>query len=126
MRRLEPNGTDTTMRVARWLRAAVAAMAAVALLATAIPAHAMHCGSRVISSGDDAAKLLRFCGEPASVQSHHIERTLITRDGRVYPGFKEEVLVEEWTYNFGPYQLMVKVRLENGVVTGVDYLGYGH
>jgi hypothetical protein len=101
-------------------------VAAVALLAIAAPAHSLTCNSRVISSGDDAAKVLEFCGEPVDVQTRRIERTPIDANGRVYRGFTEEVVVEEWTYNFGPYQLMVKIRLDNGVVTDIKYLGYGY
>ena len=103
-----------------------AGLVAIAVLAIAAPAHALTCGSRVISKGDDVSKLLEFCGEPASVQSHRIDRTPIDSNGRVYRGFTEEVLVEEWTYNFGPYQLMVKIRLDNGVVADIKYLGYGY
>jgi len=99
---------------------------AVFALAIAAPARALTCGPRVISRGDDAAKLLEFCGEPTSVQSHRIDRTPIDANGRVYRGFTEEVLVEEWTYNFGPYQLMVKIRLDNGLVAEITYLGYGY
>ena len=35
-------------------------------------------------------------------------------------------MVEDWTYNFGPYQLMRQVRLENGFVVDVKNLGYGY
>ena len=81
------------------LRGAARAVA-VALLAIAPSAHALHCGTRVIDRGD--------------------------ANGRVYRGFTEEVVVEEWTYNFGPYQLMVKIRLDNGIVADIKYLGYGY
>jgi hypothetical protein len=37
-----------------------------------------------------------------------------------------EVLVEEWTYNLGPHQLMRVVRFENGLVADVRKLGYGY
>jgi len=107
-------------------RRATTRVAAVALLAIAAPAHALICGSHVISRGDVAAKLLEFCGEPVDVQSRRIERTPIDGHGNVYRGFTEEVVVEEWTYNFGPYQLMVKIRLDNGIVADIKYLGYGH
>jgi uncharacterized protein DUF2845 len=105
-----------------WLGALIAAL----LLASA-PAHAFRCGTRVISRGDPAAKLLHFCGEPASVQTRLAQRAFATRDSRyVYiPGLAEDVWVEEWTYNFGPSQLMKVVRLENGVVVEVKHLGYG-
>jgi len=105
---------------------ASACVLAVGLLAVAAPARALTCGSRVISRGDDAAKLLQYCGDPVDVQSHRIERTPIDANGRVYRGFTEEVVVEEWTYNFGPYQLMVKIRLDNGIVQDIKYLGYGY
>jgi hypothetical protein len=37
----------------------------------------------------------------------------------------EDVVIEEWTFNFGPHQLMRVVRLENGTVAEIKYLGYG-
>jgi hypothetical protein len=102
--------------------------AAVVLLAVfaAAPARAMHCGSAVISNGDTVDKLLEFCGQPETVKTYPIVRTPVDPNGRVYRGFREELRVEEWTYNFGPHQLMTKVRLEYGYVTDVRYLGYGH
>ena len=98
----------------------------VALGLAAAPVEAMHCGSVVISSGDTADKLLEFCGQPESVKTYPIVRTPVDPNGRVYHGFREELRVEEWTYNFGPTQLMTKVRIEYGYVTDVRYLGYGH
>ena len=37
-----------------------------------------------------------------------------------------EVIVEEWTYNFGPRKLMRIIRFENGLVADVKELGYGY
>jgi hypothetical protein len=96
-----------------------------ALLAAA-PVEAMHCGSAVIGNGDTVDKLLEFCGQPESVKTYPIVRTPVDPTGRVYRGFREELRVEEWTYNFGPSQLMTRLRIENGYVTDVRYLGYGH
>lgn len=95
-------------------------------LGLAAPAQAMHCGSVVIGNGDTVDKLLEFCGQPETVKTYPIVRTPIDPNGRVYRGFREELRVEEWTYNFGPNQLMTKVRIEYGYVTDVRYLGYGH
>jgi hypothetical protein len=36
-----------------------------------------------------------------------------------------EIVIEEWTYNFGPRRLMQLVRFENGFVADMDQLGYG-
>jgi hypothetical protein len=104
------------------LRMAITALLAVA---AAAPAYAFRCGPRIITRGDHADKLLQFCGEPASVQSRIVQMPHVTRDFRVYPGI-QEVLVEEWLYNLGPYQLMRMVRLENGFVAEIKSLGYGY
>ena len=114
------------MKVHRKSKIGAAALAA--LLLAAAPAYALRCGNRVISRGDHVSKLLQFCGEPASVQSRVMQRTFTTDTGRIYtfPGLVEDVVVEHWTYNFGPYQLMRQVRVENGFVTEVKNLGYGY
>ena len=103
-----------------------AAIAALLLLAAAAPAHAFRCGSRIITRGDHAEKILRYCGEPASVQIRHRTRALRHAIGAVYPGIVEEVVVEEWIFNLGPHQLMRIVRLENGFVAEIKSLGYGY
>jgi hypothetical protein len=107
----------------RWSAIALA----ITLLAASLPAHAFRCGTRIIARGDHVTKLLEFCGEPANVQSRYAQRSLVGNFGRVYvPSYVEEVLIEEWTYNLGPYQLMRTVRLENGVVAEIRNLGYGY
>ena len=97
-----------------------------ALLLAAAPAHAFRCGSRIITRGDHADKILRFCGEPTSVQTRFSQRGYVSDFGRPLPGLIEEVVIEEWTYNLGPHQLMRVVRLENGFVADIKHLGYGH
>jgi hypothetical protein len=37
-----------------------------------------------------------------------------------------EVRVETWVYNFGPDRLMQKLDVEDGRVTKMETLGYGH
>jgi hypothetical protein len=102
------------------------AVATLALLLAAAPAHAFRCGTRIITRGDPADKMLRFCGEPASVQTRISQRGYVSDFGRVIPGVVEEVVIEEWTYNLGPHQLMRVVRLENGLVADIKHLGYGY
>ncbi|MEO7386245.1 MAG: DUF2845 domain-containing protein [Gammaproteobacteria bacterium] len=105
------------------------------------PALAFRCGSKVVSDGDHYSKVLQYCGEPIGVQERVIYREGVTRprfradgpngmqlDQEVlqYNRSYVEVLVEEWTYNFGPRRLMQLVRFENGFVTEVEQLGYGY
>jgi hypothetical protein len=107
-------------------RKALSAVAAVVLLLAVNPAHAFRCGTRIITRGDPADKILRFCGEPTSVQTRVSQRGYVSELGRAFPGFVEEVVIEEWTFNLGPHQLMRVVRLENGVVADIKHLGYGY
>ena len=102
------------------------AVASSLLLLAVTPAHAFRCGTRIITRGDHADKILRFCGEPASVQTRISQRSYVSDLGRVYPGVVEEVVIEEWTYNLGPHQLIRVVRLENGFVADIKHLGYGY
>jgi hypothetical protein len=102
------------------------AFASALLLLAVSPAHAFRCGSRIITRGDHADKILRFCGEPVSVQTRLSQRSYVSDFGRVFPGVVEEVVIEEWTYNLGPHQLIRVVRLENGFVADIKHLGYGY
>jgi len=102
-----------------------AVIALLLLLAAAAPAHAFRCGSRIITTGDHAEKLLRYCGEPVSVQTRVLQLPYV-RDRRPYPGIIDEVVVEEWIFNRGPQHLMRSVRLENGFVAEIKSLGYGY
>jgi hypothetical protein len=101
-------------------------IATLLLMLAVSPAHAFRCGTRIITRGDHADKILRFCGEPASVQTRISQRSYVSKLGRVYPGVVEEVVIEEWTYNMGPHQLIRVVRLENGFVADIKHLGYGY
>ena len=102
------------------------ALATSLLLLAVTPAHAFRCGTRIITRGDHADKILRFCGEPASVQTRYAQRNYVSGLGRVLPGVVEEVVIEEWTYNLGPHQLIRVVRLENGFVADIRHRGYGY
>ena len=104
-------------------------LAAAALLAFGAHARAdaLRCGNRVISHGDHVSKVLRYCGEPVAIESRLVQRSVVAYGSLFHPGLGlvEDVVVEEWTYNFGPRKLMRQVRLENGIVKNVRELGYG-
>ena len=110
------------------------------LLATmTTPAFALRCGNKIVRDGDHQAKILDMCGEPDAVQVRNIYRSGVPtqiRSTSRHPRHDEELLVhdrsvievvvEEWTYNFGPRRLMRVIRFENGIVTSVKRLGYGY
>jgi len=113
------------------------------VLLIAQPASALRCRHKLIGDGAPQGKVLKFCGEPESVQVRSVYRAGLPRHrirqrtdrfsaaaadpellfaDRAYV----EVRVEEWTYNFGPRRLMRVIRFENGIVTGITQLGYGY
>ena len=99
---------------------------ALLLVAVAAPAHAFRCGSRIITRGDHADKILRYCGEPVAVHTWLKQRSYTMDSGVVVRGALEEIVVEEWTLNLGPRYFMRVVRLEDGYVEEIKALGYGY
>ncbi len=96
----------------RWLAFALLVLAS----GPCVAADSMRCGSRLVSVEARAAELLAVCGEPAY------------RDvwGQpVAPSLDYVAEVEEWTYDFGPSQLLRIVRLRNARVVAIDAEGYG-
>jgi Protein of unknown function (DUF2845) len=113
------------------MRALASALATALLFAWSGPAaaDAMRCGSKLVGSGDTRTKVRQMCGEPTDVQTRTIlRRPFLDVRGRFVP-FADgliEVPVEIWTYNFGPYKLMRRVRFVDGLVEDIDTLGYGY
>jgi hypothetical protein len=89
----------------------------------------MRCGSRLIGDGATRTTVRELCGEPSDV----VTRTILRRPyydvhGRIvyFGDGLVEVLVETWTYNFGPYKLMRRVKFVDGLVEEIETLGYGY
>jgi hypothetical protein len=90
---------------------------------------AFRCGNKLVTEGDRAAAAASLCGPPTEVVRSSILRApWVWRAGRAYrvPGNEIEVVVETWTYNFGPDRLMQQLRVEDGVVVEIRTLGYGY
>jgi hypothetical protein len=108
----------------------VAFIVVLGLLATASPAFAFTCGTRLVSEGDTRDQVLAKCGEPADVitQRSVFHRPVIWTGGRPYFIGSDyiEIPVESWIYNLGPNKLMRRVRFEAGVVVEIETLGYGY
>ena len=108
---------------------AVLVIAVGAASVTAAHADALRCGSRLVRDGDTRAAVRNFCGEPANVQTRSIlRRPQYNVNGRFlsYGDGYVEIPVEVWTYNFGPYKLLRRIRFVDGLVDGIETLGYGY
>jgi hypothetical protein len=82
----------------------------------------LDCEGGIISTGDTRVDLLGKCGEPDSKEFHEEEIS-----ERLDQGVRRKlfVMVEDWTYNFGPNQLQRIVTLKNGTVAHIRTGNYG-
>ena len=71
-----------------------------------------------------------MCGEPTDVQTRTDPASPVLQLSRaassIYGDGLVEIPVEIWTYNFGPYKLMRRVRFVDGEVEEIETLGYGY
>jgi hypothetical protein len=96
------------------------------LLAFLVPdrsfADSISCDRGIVSNGDSAVDLIVKCGQPEwkDTRTEEIVEKTGTDARRT-----TTVTVEDWTYNFGPYQFMRIVTVRNGVVAEVRTGRYG-
>ncbi|MFQ5549114.1 MAG: DUF2845 domain-containing protein [Woeseia sp.] len=99
---------------------------ACAVLLFSDPAHALRCGSRLVTDGMHESEVRAICGTPYSERTlGYVIRSSISGYHR-YGGVYREVLVTELVYNFGPRKLMRKLRFEGGILTSIKTIGYGY
>lgn len=98
------------------------AMILLASLFAVVQAATLDCGSRTVSAGESRVDVLMACGEPDTKESRQ-EELIDKGDGSLKQ--KTIIIVEEWTYNFGPSQFMRIVTLRNGKVADIRVGDYG-
>jgi len=67
----------------------------------------MRCGNKLIEKGDSIVTVKALCGVPASVEQSYTP---------------DNVPMEIWTYNRGPNQFLMTVRIINGIVVEIRTL----
>lgn len=99
------------------------------LLSSQSYADAMRCGTKLLREGDTRDAVRSLCGEPSDVQARSIlRRPYYDYKGRIvyFGDGLVEIPVEIWTYNFGPFKLMRRVRFVDGFIEDIETLGYGY
>lgn len=100
----------------------------VLILAYANTSWALRCGRKIVSIGDHKIDVQKKCGLPVLTE----RRTKIVGETLHHPGRTldiekyREIVVDEWTYNFGSRNFMQLLRFENGFLTEIEDLGYGY
>jgi hypothetical protein len=97
-------------------------------IAFTAPAHALRCGTEIVSEGDSTFELLQSCGEPTLKErsERRVPYQLYDRvHGRYVTAF-DSVPVEIWTYNFGPRRFIQRITIEDGRIKRIESGGYGY
>jgi hypothetical protein len=100
-------------------------------------AEGMSCKNRLVSTGDSVYKVRSLCGEPDAAQRRVELRTVKHRVRQPCDHDKEvtcehvvertvEVVVDEWTYDFGRNRFIRFVTFEQGALKSVRAGSYGH
>lgn len=115
-----------------------AAILAVALL---LPesAQAFRCGSKLVKEGMHEAQVIAACGEPTTRRDlgvavryydyRYYRRTSPGWSSYKSPGYghlASEVVITEYTYNFGPRKFMRRLVFEGGILETIETIGYGY
>lgn len=87
---------------------------ALGMLAFVGDAFALRCGHKLVQIGAYKSEVLEKCGEPDSVEERRAIRGSRLRhpNGALEIDQFEEVLIEEWIYNFGPRKFQQLLEFE--------------
>jgi len=104
--------------------------AALAIVLWASPSEALSCRNRLVRVGDASARVLELCGDPVEIVQREVARSRsvqrVLPDGSVVVDtITVTVVVEDWTYDFGPQRFMRRLRFEEGRLIAMETLGYG-
>lgn len=116
------------------------ALLGLACLAVSPSAHAdsLSCNGRIVSSGDTRYQVRAVCGEPDDAAERIEHRTVRRRvagpcareGGKLRCSRSEEsvieVVIEEWTYDFGRNRFIQYLTFEQGRLVAVRSGSYGH
>jgi hypothetical protein len=117
----------------------LSAIAPLSLGAADAAADGMRCGQRLVSKGDTLYAVRAVCGEPDAADRRVVTRSerrrvrgpcFKDRDGKLQCERTEEVLIDvvidEWTYDFGTQKFVRYLTFENGALSRVVTGSYGY
>jgi hypothetical protein len=100
----------------------------ICLLLASADALAFRCGRKLVQVGDYKWDVLETCGEPEMAERRYGMRGNRLRHpyGSLELDQFEEVVIDEWVYNFGPRKFRQFLQFENGVLKKIEDLDYGN
>lgn len=113
----------------RHARSAVRALGGVALVlalslsgaiyAGAVSADTLRCGNKLVSTGDTLYDVRGRCGEPAHTTRRVEYRTVSGWGPGLGAARTVEIVIDEWTYDFGPRKFVQHLIFEQGRLVAV-------
>jgi hypothetical protein len=116
----------------------LAALAALGWFGGKAAADDLICQDRIVSEGSTTYDVQSLCGAPDATSQRH-EKRRVRRAisvpcgpgpsaGRCTQWVEDEVdvLIDEWTYDFGPQRFLTYLSFVDGKVTDIRTGGYGH
>ncbi|MEM9069146.1 MAG: DUF2845 domain-containing protein [Myxococcota bacterium] len=95
-------------------------------LALSSSAMALRCGTRLVDEGDTQGHVQARCGEPVDVSLRIESQTVLQNIAGALFQQTVEIVVESWTYNFGPTRFMQRLEFRDGIVSRIETLGRGY
>ncbi len=88
---------------------------------------AFRCGRQLVQVGDHKLDVLDRCGEPQWTDQRMGVRGRRLRHpyGALELEQFEQILIDEWIYNFGPRKFKQYLYFENGILKKIDNMDYG-
>jgi hypothetical protein len=124
----------TTRPMLGW-RVAVLVSGSLLLSAAGVSANGMRCENKLVQPGDSAYEVKSLCGPPDDIQQRTEQRRVqrvVQRpcpSGNGYCSIMVEdivaVVIDEWTYDFGPQRFLQFLTFEAGKLVHVRSGPYG-
>ena len=84
----------------------------------------LMCSDGIVSLGDVASDLIKKCGQPTYTSQH--EQKIVSGDESTGDRVITTIIIDDWTFNFGPGRFQYRILLKNGRVCQIESLGYGY
>lgn len=103
------------------------ALCLTALITLSPTALALRCGHKIVSLGDHKTDVLEKCGPPDFAEQRLAATGLTLRHpgGVLQLNQGEQIIIDEWTYNFGPRRFKQFLVFENGILVDIEDLQRG-
>lgn len=117
--RLARTRRSDTGRALRWLALLAALGLSGAIGAGSASADSMRCGNKLVASGDTLYDVRGRCGEPAFAIQRVEYRSVSGWGPGVGASRTIEIVIDEWTYDFGPQKFVQHLIFEQGHLVSV-------